>query len=133
MVPSSTCIACGACCASYRVSFHWSEADPAQGGRVPPGLVEPVNGFFVCMKGTACRGGRCVALQGSIGRKVSCSIYEDRSSTCRDFGDDPDRCDQARALHGLPPLEEGYSFRVPIASTRDLAKAGSSGSRAPME
>ncbi|RBD09468.1 YkgJ family cysteine cluster protein, partial [Xanthomonas oryzae pv. oryzae] len=23
------CLTCGACCAYFRVSFHWSEADPA--------------------------------------------------------------------------------------------------------
>ncbi|RBD00840.1 YkgJ family cysteine cluster protein, partial [Xanthomonas oryzae pv. oryzae] len=25
------CLTCGACCAYFRVSFHWSEADPALG------------------------------------------------------------------------------------------------------
>ena len=25
------CLTCGACCAHFRVSFHWSEADPDQG------------------------------------------------------------------------------------------------------
>ncbi len=104
MVPDSTCQACGACCASYRVSFHWSEAEAALGGRVPEELVEPAGSLFLCMKGTSRKGGRCKALDGEIGRNVTCSIYDRRSSTCREFGDDPERCDQARALHGLPPL-----------------------------
>lgn len=110
MVPSSTCLVCGACCASYRVSFHWSEADPKQGGRVPAELVEPVDFHFVCMRGTSAPGGRCQALRGEIGREVSCAIYDRRPTTCREFGDDLERCDKARALQGLPRLEEPYSF-----------------------
>src|SRR5690606_12667348 len=35
----SPCLDCGACCAYYRVSFHWSEADPATGGETPAALV----------------------------------------------------------------------------------------------
>jgi Fe-S-cluster containining protein len=104
MIPSSTCVTCGACCAGYRVSFYWSEADPSAGGRVPPELVEPVSPFLVCMAGTKHDGGRCVALSGMIGTEVSCTIYADRSSACREFGDESARCDQARARHGLPPL-----------------------------
>lgn len=72
---------------------------------MPLELVEPAGSLFVCMKGTSRKGGRCVALNGEIGQAVSCSIYDRRSSTCRDFGDDPERCNQARALHHLPPLE----------------------------
>lgn len=87
-----------------RVSFYWSEADPSAGGLVPPELVEPVSPFLVCMAGTKHVGGRCVALHGEIGVNVSCTIYAARSSPCREFGDEPERCDQARARHGLPPL-----------------------------
>ena len=104
MVPSSTCQSCGACCASYRVSFYWSEADPSTGGSVPPALVEPVNAHLVCMAGTKHVGGRCVALQGEIGRQATCAIYPLRPSPCREFGDEPQRCDEARARQGLPPL-----------------------------
>ena len=104
MIPSSTCVTCGACCASLRVSFYWSEADPSAGGTVPPELVEPVSPFLVCMAGTRHVGGRCVALSGNIGEQVACTIYALRSSACREFGDDPQRFDQARARHGLPPL-----------------------------
>jgi uncharacterized protein len=118
MVPSSICQSCGACCASFRVSFHWSEADAALGGTVPPDRVEPVDFHFVCMRGTSRQGGRCEALQGTIGQNVSCSIYACRSSTCREFGDEPERCDAARAHHGLPPLdrsaEETYALRLPL-------------------
>lgn len=119
MVPSSTCVTCGACCASFRVSFHWSEADPVQGGRVPLDLVEPVGSLFLCMKGTSVRGGRCDALRGEIGREVACSIYDCRSTTCREFGDDLDRCDHARAQHGLPPLPRGEDAYTLTMAPRD--------------
>ncbi len=61
---------------------------------------------------------RCIALEGNIGEKVRCSIYENRSSVCRAFdaswiNDTPnERCDKARAAWGLPPLEED-SWRIP--------------------
>jgi hypothetical protein len=28
------CVSCGACCAHFRVSFYWAEADDAPGGIV---------------------------------------------------------------------------------------------------
>ena len=39
---SHPCLTCGACCAFFRVSFHWSEADPEMGGVVPIELTEPL-------------------------------------------------------------------------------------------
>jgi len=33
------CLSCGACCAAFRVSFYWREADGGEsGGAVPPAL-----------------------------------------------------------------------------------------------
>lgn len=104
MVPSLTCLSCGACCAAFRVAFHWSEAAPELGGLVPPDRVEPVDHHRVCMKGTRFHGGRCESLNGQIGVAVSCAIYGMRPSPCQEFGDEISRCDQARAAHGLPPL-----------------------------
>lgn len=104
------CLNCGACCAHFRVSFHWSEADPEQGGEVPPPLTVPVDPYRVAMRGTETRPVRCVALQGDVGGCVACTIYAQRPSPCRDFavswanGERNERCDQARAAWGLPPL-----------------------------
>ncbi len=105
MVPAELCMRCGACCASYRVSFYWAEADPEAGGGVPPALVEPLPPHLVCMKGTRNLPCRCVALRGEVGAEVFCTIYAGRPSPCREFGGALDRCDAARALHGLPPLD----------------------------
>jgi Fe-S-cluster containining protein len=106
----SPCQACGACCATYRVSFHSDEVDDSPGGRVPAGLVEPVSSQVVCMRGTASAPSRCIALRGTIGEDVSCAIYEFRPSACREFaplaavGRGDEACNDARRRHHLPAL-----------------------------
>lgn len=44
---SDACVSCGACCANYRVSFYWAEAE-----RMPANMVEPLTAVYSCMKGT---------------------------------------------------------------------------------
>lgn len=106
----SPCQACGACCATYRVSFHGDEVDDVPGGRVPAALVEPVGAGLVCMRGTAASPSRCVALRGTVGAAVSCAIYEFRPVACRDFaplaavGSGDEACTEARRRHRLPAL-----------------------------
>ncbi len=103
------CVSCGACCAHFRVSFYWSEADDG-GGIVPASLTEPLNLFMRNMRGTNSRSPRCVALEGEIGGCVSCNIYQHRPTPCREFsqsgenGEHNEACDRARARYGLPPL-----------------------------
>ncbi|BBI99473.1 hypothetical protein FGKAn22_11660 [Ferrigenium kumadai] len=67
------------------MSFYWAEADDALGGLVPARLTEPVSPHLRCMKGTATKPVRCIALEGEVGKRVSCSIYSQRPSTCREF------------------------------------------------
>ena len=104
------CITCGACCAYFRASFYWAETDLHSGGTVPAQMTEKLTPFRSVMKGTNQPNPRCIALEGEIGSCVSCSIYEQRASVCRDFefswqnGAPHDRCDKARAAWGLPPL-----------------------------
>lgn len=77
---------------------------------MPDHLVEQVNAHRVAMLGTGAKPVRCVGLQGEVGCAVSCSVYEQRSSTCREFtaswedGQANPNCDAARAAYGLPPL-----------------------------
>jgi hypothetical protein len=107
---ANPCVACGACCAFYRASFYWAEADDAPGGTVPVELTEKLNDFRRVMRGTNQPKPRCVALLGEIGRSVRCSIYERRASVCREFpvsweqGVPNGQCDAARAAWGLPAL-----------------------------
>ena len=53
---------------------------------------------------------RCVALQGELGRAVTCAIYDRRPSPCRalvpawEDGQPSPQCDKARVAHGMEPL-----------------------------
>lgn len=107
---SNPCLTCGACCAHFRVSFFWGECQSA-GGTVPDENVISISPTYVAMQGTTEKPARCSCLMGSVGGGVRCTMYEQRSSTCRDFeaswesGQKNPHCDQARAAHGLPPIE----------------------------
>ena len=110
---SHPCLSCGACCAYFRVSFYWAEADPfVSGGAdpVPAALTEPLTPARLAMRGTSAHAPRCVALEGMVGSAVRCGIYPQRPSPCRElnasweFGEPSPGCDRARAAHGLPAL-----------------------------
>jgi Fe-S-cluster containining protein len=106
------CRTCGACCATFRVSFYRGDTD-ASFGVVPDALTEPVTPFLVAMRGTNQTPSRCVALEGDVGRETTCTIHALRPGPCREFaaswedGTPHDRCDAARARWGLPALEPG--------------------------
>lgn len=107
------CLACGACCAAFRVDFHPSEMAGgtfAYGAGVPPALALSLNPRLMRMVGTDGDPCRCGALQGEIGVAVGCAIYGERPSPCREFnplaqfGEGDEACRRARQKHGLPPL-----------------------------
>lgn len=107
------CQSCGACCAHFRVLFYWREAEASDLGAraVPIDLTEDISAQKRGMKGTSGKQIRCVALQGKLAEKVSCSIYGQRPTPCRDFeasyenGEKNSRCDKARGAYGLAPLK----------------------------
>lgn len=107
---SHPCLTCGACCATFRVGFHWSEADPDLGGTVPPELVERLDAHRVVMRGTWASKPRCVALDAEIGTRARCGIHAIKPSVCREvpasweFGAPSAQCDKARREHGMPVL-----------------------------
>lgn len=109
MSEPNPCLTCGACCGYFRVSFYWGECASA-GGLVPDELTTQISPTMVAMCGTDTKPARCTSLLGEIGKQVSCSIYAQRSSTCREFeaawheGVPNEACNRARATHGLPPL-----------------------------
>ncbi|MBT9266122.1 YkgJ family cysteine cluster protein [Pseudomonas sp. MG-9] len=110
----SPCLNCGACCSHFRVSFFWGECS-SSGGTVPDELVTQITPSRVAMNGTDCKSPRCTALVGEVGSNVQCSIYEQRSSPCREFeaswenGEQNVDCDAARARFGLPPLDPEWN------------------------
>ena len=115
---TTPCTSCGACCAVYRVSFLRKELDSEVGGTVPAALAEALGEQGARMRRCADGVARCVALQGRIGERVSCAIYERRPSPCRAFapqaafGQGDVHCGEARRRHGLPPLGGSYDAIV---------------------
>ncbi|MDH5822476.1 YkgJ family cysteine cluster protein [Luteimonas sp. RD2P54] len=107
---SHPCLSCGACCAWFRVGFHWSEAAPELGGTVPAELTETLDAHRLAMRGTWARQPRCVALDAEIGVRSRCTIHPLRPSVCREVpaswehGAASPQCDRARLAHGLPLL-----------------------------
>lgn len=105
------CLRCGACCAYFRVAFHWSEAEAFLGGAVPPERTVKLDPHRLAMRGTDRRQPRCESLQGRVGEQVACAIYDARPSVCRELvpaweqGRPSPQCDRARQAHGLRPLE----------------------------
>ena len=106
------CLRCGACCAAFRVAFHWSQAQPHAADGVPAELATPLRHHELAMRGTddATAPVRCVALVGAVGGVTHCRIYAARPAPCRDLGaawehgQPSPQCDRARAMHGLRPL-----------------------------
>lgn len=112
------CLSCGACCAYFRASFYWAEGNDVTPGGVPVHLTEKLNDFRRVMIGTNRVQPRCIALGGTIGQEVSCRVYDQRASVCREFeaswinGVHNERCDRARAAWNLQPLTPG-SWHIP--------------------
>lgn len=95
------CQRCGACCASFRVSFYWAEA---WSRGLPDSLVEKVNTQMACMAGTNHVEPRCEALRGTVGEEVLCTAYGQRPEPCREVEQGDAKCLKARRLKGLGPL-----------------------------
>ncbi len=112
------CLQCGACCAHFRASFYWAEADDVTPDGVPVLLTEQLSPWRRVMIGTNQPKPRCIALEGTIGAEVHCTIHPRRASVCREFtpsweqGAANPRCDSARAAWGLPPLSP-HSWTTP--------------------
>lgn len=110
MNDANPCLDCGACCASYRVSFYWAEA-------VATGLgdayYEKLNPVLACMRGTNQGDPRCSALRGTVGNAVACSVYDRRPSVCRHVLSGDAKCLAAREKYGLPALSPGEGDATP--------------------
>ncbi len=110
---SHPCLACGACCAHFRVGMHWSETDLATPGGVPVALTEPFGPHAAVMRGTWERAPRCVALNARIGEASRCTIHDRRPPACRavnaswESGAADAQCDRARVAHGMRALQPG--------------------------
>lgn len=103
------CLSCGACCAFYKVAFHWSETLIGS-HHVPIDSTTSISPHRNAMNGTNQELPHCVELQGVVGTSTSCLIYDRRPSCCRDFkasfenGIQNTNCEDARAGKGLKLL-----------------------------
>ena len=109
--PTHPCLRCGACCAHFRIAFHWSETDACAGGLTPSALTQSLDPHRVVMRGTY--GGqpiRCEQLRGDIAVEAHCGICALRPSPCYSLkpawedGTASEQCDKARMAHGMAPL-----------------------------
>jgi Fe-S-cluster containining protein len=102
MPTDDDCRACGACCAPEvdgpiyvglvaadlaRMTRRWRERHVAHGS-----ILTRLDGAGRCV---------CVALRGTVGRRVSCAIYERRPGECRRLEAGSRDCLAARAQAGI--------------------------------
>lgn len=87
------CVSCGGCCA-------WSETWPVFiGDGDGQGIPEDVIDFE--HRRMLSHGNRCAALEGQLGRRVSCSVYANRPLVCREFQAGSEDCLMVRESLGL--------------------------------
>jgi len=91
------CTKCGACCRGFDVDLVWSDHG------VPEDMTERTTDNIDLFKMRQHKDGSCVALCGNIGESVSCSVYENRPSVCRDFQPGNIQCQLIRIQEGLTP------------------------------
>lgn len=134
--PENPCITCGACCAAHKVIFYWHEAWDIGGGDVPEELTRKISEVMVCMKGTDKNEPRCIALQGTVGKDATCTIYPNRPSACRLAGIDWKNglwsateegfaiCVKSRERYQLPQLAADHQ---PVYSEKEETPAADGG------
>ena len=71
---------------------------------MPEHYTEPVTAVYLCMVGTNETSPRCIALEGTIGEHVSCGMYEQRSSSCKEVQIADDQCNKARRAYNMIPF-----------------------------
>ena len=98
------CQSCGACCqirhrkfGEYLVGLTAKDEDRLTASQAMRFVGDDPHGPVMKIR----RNGNCVALQGTVGEKVSCEIYGKRPETCSDFNPGNDRCKKWRKEIGL--------------------------------
>ena len=91
------CTECGACCA--HTDPKWVELTNDDAARIPAELLQAGDIQPYAMK--MC-GGHCVALRGVVGRSVSCLVYPNRPTICRQVQRGDAMCAYMHGYHRLP-------------------------------
>jgi Fe-S-cluster containining protein len=109
MPSAPDCLTCGACCASPFEGGGYIRLDREEEvrlGRLGLPVFEIISDpeDRLAMLGTRRNGEDvcvCIALTGTVGRRVSCSIYEARPALCRQFEAGSPECHDARRAFGM--------------------------------
>lgn len=75
---SLICQSCGVCC-----SNGWNIHFPKEDNNIPKELTEESDLLYLNKMKSI--NGRCCALEGEVGKKVICTIYDKRPQICRAF------------------------------------------------
>src|SRR5690606_937692 len=110
------CVTCGVCCALTLIAPIEKERNEGlpEFWEIFPDDAPDEPPILRIMPRDA-ENGHCVNLDGEIGKKVGCSVYEDRPSACRDFEAGSDRCREYRRMYGIEPQlseEQAAAFRA---------------------
>lgn len=96
------CTTCGACCQSPLGKASpdgWVDLTDQEALNLGPRLVKEGAIYTVLRER---KDGRCIALQGELGKACACRIYDRRPSVCRTFEPGHTNCLSARVRMGLP-------------------------------
>ena len=102
--PIPDCLTCGACCVALPVvgvypeeqilpEYYWDITIEGEKGEIVVDRFLKRNGETFA----------CTALDGTLGEKVSCGIYEQRPRICRGFEAVSDKCHALRRVYGFEP------------------------------
>jgi Fe-S-cluster containining protein len=94
------CVTCGVCC-SLPLVVSVPRGDEERLDEYWDITVEDVTVDRVI--GRDLETGRCINLEGTLGEKIACRIYETRPNTCRIFDAGSDRCYEYRRMYGIDP------------------------------
>ena len=92
---SFDCVTCGACCAFSRYWPALRVCDPADGAGIPDGFLDRAKHRMRCV------GDRCSALEGTVGERARCQVYENRPAGFRAFPPGGLGCQLAREDAGI--------------------------------
>jgi len=87
----SDCQTCGACCDHFEVVDVYPD-DTNFGYLKSADLLRKTEYGFYAMKSISEGDNRCIALEGTVGESVRCTIYDNRPRGCRIFEQDSAIC-----------------------------------------
>lgn len=95
------CQKCGSCCRGLIVPVYATDKIPQELTKKDSKLEEdPMIGTELSMKRKK-PDERCVCLAGTVGKRVSCRIYENRPEACRGFKPGSSDCQTQRYFDGF--------------------------------